>query len=162
MTQIQKITVKGYKSIEALENFELRSLNVLIGANGAGKSNFIGLFNFLHAMYEQQLQIYVQKQGGIDAFLHFGRKVTPRMEMAFWFPERVERGRLTLMAEELAASIARNKVVDWKTREAVQARLRNIVRVVLRKYGYPQAIREQIAEQVLNLAKLTDEEGVYA
>lgn len=86
MSQIQKLTVKGYKSIQALEDFELRPLNVLIGANGAGKSNFISLFKFLHAMYEQQLQLYVQKQGGIDAFLHFGRQVTPGMEMAFWFP----------------------------------------------------------------------------
>lgn len=86
MTQIQKLTIKGYKSIARLENFPLRPLNVLIGANGAGKSNFIGLFKFLHAMYEQQLQLYVQKQGGIDAFLHFGRQITPGMEMAFWFP----------------------------------------------------------------------------
>lgn len=85
MTQIQKLTVMGYKSIRSLEDFELRPLNVLIGANGTGKSNFIGLFKFLHEMYEQQLQLYVQKQGGIDAFLHFGRLITPRMEMAFWF-----------------------------------------------------------------------------
>ncbi|MNJ64435.1 hypothetical protein D3C77_603840 [compost metagenome] len=71
--------------------------------------------------------------------------------------EQVEPGRIALMAEELASSIAKNKVVDWETREAVQARLRNVVRVVLRKYGYPQALREQVAEQVLALAKLTDD-----
>ena len=59
-----------------------------------------------------------------------------------------------LMAEELAASIAKNKVVDWETRDAVQARLRNVVRVVLRKYGYPQTLREQVVEQVMTLAKL--------
>lgn len=70
--------------------------------------------------------------------------------------EQVEPGRIALMAEELAASIAKNKVVDWETRDAVQARLRNVVRVVLRKYGYPQTLREQVAEQVLALAKLTD------
>lgn len=70
--------------------------------------------------------------------------------------EQVEPGRIALMAEELASSIAKNKVVDWETREAVQARLRNVVRVVLRKYGYPQSLREQVAEQVLALAKLTD------
>lgn len=70
--------------------------------------------------------------------------------------EQVEPGRIALMAEELASSIAKNKVVDWETREAVQARLRNVVRVVLRKYGYPQALREQVAEQVLALAKLTE------
>jgi len=85
MSQIQKLTVKGYKSIKALEDFELLPLNVLIGANGAGKSNFIDLFRFLHAMYEQQLQLFVQKEGGIDAFLHFGREYTSKLEMAFWF-----------------------------------------------------------------------------
>lgn len=71
--------------------------------------------------------------------------------------EQVEPGRIALMAEELASSIAKNKVVDWETREAVQARLRNVVRVVLRRYGYPQALRELVAEQVLALAKLTDD-----
>ncbi len=71
--------------------------------------------------------------------------------------EQVEPGRIALMAEELAKSIAKNKVVDLETRDAVQARLRNVVRVVLRRYGYPQALREQVAEQVLTLAKLTDE-----
>ncbi|WP_278421364.1 FRG domain-containing protein [Stutzerimonas kunmingensis] len=69
--------------------------------------------------------------------------------------EQVEPGRIALMAEELASSIAKNKVVDWETRDAVQARLRNVVRVVLRRYGYPQALREQVVEQVLALAKLT-------
>lgn len=70
--------------------------------------------------------------------------------------EQVEPGRIALMAEELASSIAKNKVVDWETRDAVQARLRNVVRVVLRKYGYPQSLRELVAEQVLALARLTD------
>ena len=43
------------------------------GANGAGKSNFTNLFRLLNEMVEQQLQLYVQKQGGTDAVLHFGR-----------------------------------------------------------------------------------------
>lgn len=64
---------------------------------------------------------------------------------------QVEPGRIALMAEVLASSIAKNKVVDWETRDAVQARLRNVVRVVLKKYGYPQELREQVAEQVLVL-----------
>lgn len=70
--------------------------------------------------------------------------------------KQVEPGRIGLMAEEIASSIAKNKVVDWETRDAVQARLRNVVRVVLRKYGYPQALRQQVVEQVLALEKLTD------
>lgn len=72
---------------------------------------------------------------------------------------QVPPGSIQAMAAELAASIAKNKVVDWETREAVQARLRNVVRVVLRRYGYPMALREQVAEQVLALAKLTEDGG---
>lgn len=41
MAQLRSLTVRGFKSIRELEDFELRGLNVLIGANGAGKSNFI-------------------------------------------------------------------------------------------------------------------------
>jgi len=47
MAKLSKITVRGFKSIRALDDFELRSLNVLIGANSVGKSNFIGLFRML-------------------------------------------------------------------------------------------------------------------
>jgi predicted ATPase len=41
---IKKLTIEGFKSIRKLEDFPLRALNVLIGANGAGKSNFVGFF----------------------------------------------------------------------------------------------------------------------
>lgn len=62
----------------------MHSLNVLIGANGS-KSNFISLFRLLNEMYEQQLQIYIQKQGGPDALLHFGRSTTERLHAVFYF-----------------------------------------------------------------------------
>ena len=68
---LRQITIHGYKSIEHLDKFELSSLNVLIGANGAGKSNFISIFKLLNEMYEQRLQSFVQKQGGPDSLLHF-------------------------------------------------------------------------------------------
>jgi predicted ATPase len=45
--KLKTVTLRGYKSISVLEDFELRNLNVLIGANGAGKSNFIGIFKLL-------------------------------------------------------------------------------------------------------------------
>jgi len=85
MPRVNSLTITGFKSIRALENFKLTDLNVLIGANGAGKSNFIGMFRLLNEMYEQQLQIYVQKQGGPDALLHFGRRTTDRLHAEFYF-----------------------------------------------------------------------------
>lgn len=85
MSGVRSLSISGYKSIRELQNFPLTQLNVLIGANGAGKSNFINLFRLLNEMYEQQLQLYVQKQGGPDALLHFGRKVTDRLHAEFYF-----------------------------------------------------------------------------
>ena len=82
---LRRITIHGYKSIERLEKFELDSLNVLIGANGAGKSNFISIFKLLNEMYEQRLQSFVQKQGGPDSLLHFGRDITDKIHAEFYF-----------------------------------------------------------------------------
>lgn len=69
--------------------------------------------------------------------------------------QQVEPGRIPVIAQELARVLASNQVVDWDKREAVQARLRNGIRVVLRKYGYPQVLRDTVTEQVLDLAKTT-------
>jgi predicted ATPase len=73
------LTIEGFKSIRELKDFPLRALNVLIGANGAGKSNFVGFFRLLGALVEQRLQLAVQTQeGGADACLYMGPKVTKR------------------------------------------------------------------------------------
>lgn len=80
MQPLQKLTLTGYKSIRAIKNLELRSINVLIGANGAGKSNFISFFKMLHALIEGRFQLHVAQQGGPDALLHYGRRVTPQLQ----------------------------------------------------------------------------------
>lgn len=83
--KLQTLTVRGYKSIRELDGFAFRDLNVLIGANGAGKSNLISLFRLLAALAQSNLQEFVQKQGGPDALLYKGRKRTPEMEAEFSF-----------------------------------------------------------------------------
>ncbi|MFM8333915.1 MAG: AAA family ATPase [Candidatus Methylumidiphilus sp.] len=88
MTQLQSITIKGYKSIRELVDFEIRPINVLIGANGAGKSNFIGAFKFLSSLVRDTFPVDVQVWGGPDALLHYGRKVTPCLEREICFKGR--------------------------------------------------------------------------
>ncbi len=85
MSSVSSLTVRGYKSIRELNDFPLTNLNVLIGANGAGKSNFISLFRLLAEMMAQRLQLYVPLQGGAEAFLHFGSKTTDRLAAKFYF-----------------------------------------------------------------------------
>lgn len=87
MPKLSKLTIKGYKSIQSLENFELGNLNILLGANGAGKSNFISVFKLLANVYAQNLQLYIQENGGVDTFLHYGRKKTKKITMAFYFAD---------------------------------------------------------------------------
>ena len=57
-------TIKGFKSIASVDKLELRAINVVIGANGSGKSNFIGAFSFLHEIREGRLNEYVRTAGG--------------------------------------------------------------------------------------------------
>lgn len=57
---IDQITLNGFKSIEHLENFPLGTLNVLIGANGAGKSNFVDYFRMLRAFADEKFSEFRQ------------------------------------------------------------------------------------------------------
>ncbi len=83
---IEKLTIRGFKSIRKLEELELRSLNVLIGANGAGKSNFVGFFRLLRDLIEQKLQLAVgTTEGGADACLYMGPKLTPQLSAELYF-----------------------------------------------------------------------------
>ena len=63
----------------------MRPLNVLIGANGAGKSNFISIFRFLAAQTGDNFPVDVQNWSGPDALLHYGRKVTDAVEFEVYF-----------------------------------------------------------------------------
>jgi predicted ATPase len=82
---IKKLTIEGFKSIRRLEDFELVSLNVMIGANGAGKSNFVGFFRLLRELIEQRLQLAVTTEGGADALLYMGPKVTQQFVAKLYF-----------------------------------------------------------------------------
>jgi predicted ATPase len=81
---LERVILKGYKSIREAE-IALRPINVLIGANGAGKSNFISLFQFMNRLSAQGMQTYVAQAGGADQILHYGRKTTERLEIELWF-----------------------------------------------------------------------------
>ena len=82
--QLSSIMLRGFKSIASCD-LELSQLNVLIGCNGAGKSNFIGFFRMVQQILEQNLQVFVSRQGSPDSLLHFGRKSTEYLEMELYF-----------------------------------------------------------------------------
>ncbi|NQU41504.1 MAG: AAA family ATPase [Lentisphaerae bacterium] len=82
--RLDKVTIKGFKSIRSLEEFELRNLNVLIGGNGAGKSNFVEFFRMLYAMMKSDgLKQFVA--GIADTYLFGGPKTTTAITVKMWF-----------------------------------------------------------------------------
>lgn len=82
--QLRSIEIKGYKSI-ADQHLPIGPINVLIGANGAGKSNFIGVFRLLRQIVEQRLQNTVREVGGAERWLHLGSKSTQEIKLALHF-----------------------------------------------------------------------------
>jgi predicted ATPase len=82
--KLDRIQLKGFKSIRNMD-LELRHLNILLGANGAGKSNFINLFRFMNKLVQKDLQFFLAQQGGANRFLHFGRKITDAIEIHLLF-----------------------------------------------------------------------------
>ncbi len=76
--QLERIKIEGFRSIRALD-LQLGPINILIGANGSGKSNFLSFFDFYQQFSRQNLEFYVRQQGGASKFLHFGSKQTKRL-----------------------------------------------------------------------------------
>ena len=72
---ITKLGIKGFKSIKD-QVVDLAPINIMIGGNGIGKSNFIASFTFIRNLYEQNLQNYVLAEGGAGRLLYMGKKET--------------------------------------------------------------------------------------
>lgn len=74
------VDISGYKSIHDA-SISLRRINVVIGGNGTGKSNFISSFRLVKDVYNKNLQNSVLTAGGADRILHCGRKVTDGIKL---------------------------------------------------------------------------------
>jgi predicted ATPase len=90
---LNKIELKGFKSIRDM-SLGLKQINVLIGANGAGKTNFISFFRLLSAVVERRLQDYVARNGGANSLLFNGRKQTEQIYVKLEFGENLYEATL--------------------------------------------------------------------
>lgn len=81
--KLQTISLAGYRSygndIEK-NKIDLHNINIIIGANGAGKSNLISFLEMVSFMMTRGLRNYVAKQGGTQTLLHFGAKHTEQLQ----------------------------------------------------------------------------------
>lgn len=85
--RLEKVVIKGYKSI-SFDNpvtLSLGSVNLLLGANGAGKSNIVSFFKLLNYMMSKSFARYVETVGTANSLLHYGSKRTPGLEGTLTF-----------------------------------------------------------------------------
>lgn len=81
MGRLKHIEIGDFKSISAKQplDLELGDVNILLGANGAGKSNIISFFKMLNFMMSGSLQMFIAQHGTNQKFLYYGEKVTPSL-----------------------------------------------------------------------------------
>lgn len=79
--RLKSIKIQGFKSIPFQHPLELMfgDINILLGANGAGKSNIISFFKMLGFMMSGSLQRFIAESGTNQKFLYYGSKKTPTM-----------------------------------------------------------------------------------
>lgn len=75
-TKLKEVIIKGYKSIafDKPVTLKLGDVSILLGANGAGKSNIISFFRMLSYMMSKSFGKYVEISGTSHALLHYGIK----------------------------------------------------------------------------------------
>ena len=79
--RIESVRIRGFRSLKDVELLDVADAQVLIGANGSGKSNFIRFFDMLSWMLKsRQLEEFIERQGGADDQLYRGNRFTPRMQ----------------------------------------------------------------------------------
>ena len=62
--------------------------------------------------------------------------------------------RSRAIARELVEMVRNNVTIDWTVRETVRAKLRVMVKRILRKYGYPPDKQEKATQTVLEQAEV--------
>jgi type I restriction enzyme R subunit len=68
--------------------------------------------------------------------------------------------KLKLIAQELTAKVRENISIDWTKRESVRARLRTLIRRILRRYGYPPDRAAQAIDTVIQQAEVLSKQWV--
>jgi predicted ATPase len=81
--KLTRVVIKGFKSIKECD-LDLKNINVLIGANGAGKSNLISVFEMLQSVLAGELAYYIGKKG-VETLFHNGKGATDSILAEFHF-----------------------------------------------------------------------------
>ena len=91
--KLKRVVIRGFRSVAFRSplTLEVGKVCVLMGANGAGKSNVVGFFQLLGNLIRGSLQRYVEEAGTAQTFLYYGAQKTPSLLGMFFLED--EEGR---------------------------------------------------------------------
>jgi len=118
--KLDAITLKGYKSIHPEgQEIDFGDITILLGANGAGKSNLVSFFSMLNYMMTGSLQTYIAERGSAGSLLYYGPKVTSRIEASIRFSNESESDVYEFSLSHAAGDtlIFTNEKLTWHKRE---------------------------------------------
>ena len=79
---LKRLSLAGYRSYDndfEKNTIDFQKLNIIIGANGAGKSNLVSFLEMISYMMTRGLRSYVSRQGGGNSLMYFGPKNTDQI-----------------------------------------------------------------------------------
>jgi len=125
--RIKSVQIDGFKSFRKFD-LDLKPLNVLIGPNGSGKTNFVDFFKFIREAAEEELIEPYLRRGGASGIVFRGlnekeQKVSASLDFA-WDdePHRHNRGiyklRLRPQPTDVLVDAEDFVLVDREGREA--------------------------------------------
>lgn len=115
--KLTNIHLNGFKSIDSEgQDIPLGDITILLGANGAGKSNLLSFFKMLNYMTTGALQVYIGKSGFADSLLYYGSKKTSRLQADITFTSLTDRDnyRFTLSHASSDTLIFTDETIVWQ------------------------------------------------
>ncbi len=120
---LQKIQLTHFRSFFQIE-VEIRNINVLIGGNGSGKSNFISLFSMLNYIQIGKLGDWIANKGGFDNIVYNGIQENEFIHFSFFFETEGSNGQniyeLSLRTTEENYIVDAEKFGFWKSNESLK------------------------------------------
>lgn len=115
---LSNIKLAGFKSISHENPLEMAmgNVNVLIGANGVGKSNIIGFFKLLGYMMSGSMQRFIEENGTSQMFFHYGSKETDHIsgELLFTGKKSYDKYNFQLSYASPDSMIFTSEVIEWE------------------------------------------------
>ena len=118
--KLKSITISGFKSFDNDgHTVNFGDITVLIGANGAGKSNLVSFFKMVGYMMTATLQQYIGEQGGASSLLNFGPKTTPKLSAKLEFENEAvcSAYEFTLAHAAQECLIFTNEIISYKDKK---------------------------------------------